>query len=86
MVVIGFMETRLGGGGGGEGSIETVNFSKLGEFRVQYKLGSYERTSLTNMCQLVLQIMPFKVIFPPHMDTAIFLILSFVPIKNRIQV
>ena len=62
-----------------------------GEFRAQYKLGSNERAwkiqknepSLTFMCQLVLEISQFKVIFSPHKDAAIFMILSLVPIKRK---
>ena len=62
-----------------------------GEFRVQYKLGSNERSlkvqknepSLTFMCQLVLEILQFKVIFPPHMGAAIFIILSLIPIIKK---
>ena len=62
-----------------------------GEFQAQYKLGSNERAwkiqknelSLIFMCQLVLEISQFKVIFPPHKDAAIFMILSLVPIKRK---
>ena len=35
------------------------------------------------MYQLVHEISQFKVIFPPHKDAAIFLILSLVPIKKK---
>ena len=62
-----------------------------GEFWVQYKLGSNERAwkikknepSLTFMRQLVIEISQFKVIFPPHKDIAIVLILSCTPIKKK---
>ena len=62
-----------------------------GEFRAQDKLGPNQRASqiqknepsLTFMCQLVLEILQFKVIFPPHKDTAIFIILNLVPIKRK---
>ena len=67
------------------------SFFLEGEFRAQYKLGSNERAwkiqknepSLTFMCQLVLEISQFKVIFPPHKDGAIFMILSLVPMKKK---
>ena len=62
-----------------------------GEFRAQDKLGSNERArkmqknepSLTFMCQLVLEISQFKVIFSLHKDAAIFMILSLVHIKKK---
>ena len=41
--------------------------------------------SLTLICQPVPEIFWFKVIFPPHKDTAIFLILSLVTIKKKLS-
>ena len=76
---------------GARKDIPRITLMFKGEFRAQYKLGANERAgkiqknepSLTFMCQLVLEISQFKVIFPPHKGAAIFMILSLVPIKRK---